>query len=93
MAITWKIDTTNVNVSSGRATINFTRTDTESALAPQNYRFQNTPIDSGPERAALLNTVKGKVEEDADHDAAVDAVITDLEQTGISHLEAWEATR
>ena len=93
MAITWSIEITNVNTESKRATVTATRTDTESALAPAVYRFQNTPIGTSAERVSLLNTIKAKVVEDADHATAVNAVITDLEQTGISNLEAWEATR
>jgi len=93
MAISWDIQITNVNVTTQRGDVTATRTDSESALAPQVYQFNNTPIGTGPDRVLLLNTIKQKVEERATHDASVDAVITDLEQTGKSQLEAWEATR
>jgi len=92
MAINWDLNITNVNVQTSRATVTATRTDSESALPPQTYSFQQTPI--GPaDRVGLLNTIKQKVEEDAAKQVAVDAIITDLEQAGKAALETWEATR
>lgn len=93
MAISWDIQITSVNVVSKRGDITATRTDSESALQPQTYSFMQTPIGTAQERTLLLNSIKAEVEKTASHNAAVDAVITDLEQTGKSALEAWEATR
>jgi hypothetical protein len=93
MAITWDIQINNVNVANKRADVTAVRTDSESSLPPQSWTLTNTPSGTSAERTALLNTIKQKVEERATQDAAIDAVVTDLEQTGISALEAWEATR
>jgi hypothetical protein len=93
MSISWEIQITNVNITTQRGDVTATRTDSESALPPQVYQFNNTPIGTGPDRVLLLNTIKSEVEKKALHDASIEAVITDLEQTGKSQLEAWEATR
>jgi len=99
MAINYDPQISNVNLESKRADVTFTRTDTESSLAPQVYSFQNTiiagdtPTETTAIRVGLLNTVKAKVVEDDEKHTAIEAMITDLEQTAKSILEAWEATR
>jgi len=99
MAISWEAKITNVNVVAKRADVTFTRTDSESTLAPQVYRFSNTIVAGADAtetyniRMALLETVKAKVEEDAEKEINIAAMITNLEQTAKSMLEAWEATR
>lgn len=93
MAISWDLQITNVNLSSKRATVTATRTDDQSALPPQVYAFQNTPLENVADRAALLNTIKEKVEERADQNTLIETFLSDLEQTGKANLEAWEATR
>ena len=99
MAINYDININNVNVLAKRADVTVTRTDTESALAPQTYSFQNTPVAGATSaettaiRVGLLNTVKAKVVEDDEKQTTIEAMITDLEQTAKSILEAWEATR
>ena len=99
MAINYDIDINNVNVLAKRADVTVTRTDTESSLTPQTYSFQNTPVAGATSaettaiRVGLLNTVKAKVVEDDEKQTTIEAMITDLEQTAKSILEAWEATR
>ena len=93
MAISWDIDITNVNLQSQRGDVTATRTDDQSALAPQTYRFQATPLGTPADRALLLDSIKSKVVEDATKKAQVDAFIATLEQDGKAALEAWEATR
>ena len=93
MAISWDIQITNVNVQSGRGNVTATRTDNESALPPDVYSFSNTPIKEPADRISLLNTIKQEVEKTASHNAQVDAIITDLEQSGKVQLEDWELTR
>jgi len=93
MAINWELDISDVNVASKRADVRFTRTDSESSLAPQTYSFQNTIVETPAQRAALLDSVKESVKKDATKQAAIDAFVTDLEQAGKANLEAWEATR
>lgn len=93
MAINWDIKITDVNMTTKRAMVTATRTDTESSLSPQTYSFHNTPIGTSQERVSLLNTIKHIVEEDAADQTAIDAVVADLERDGKSSLEAWELTR
>jgi len=67
MAINWDPKISDVKVSAKRATVTFTRTDTESALAPMEFSFSNaiiagdTPEETQAIRQALLETVKSKV--------------------------------
>jgi len=92
MAIDWQLKVSNANVQAKRADVTFTRTDSESSLAPQTYSFANTIIETAEQRAALLDIVKAEVVK-VEKQASIDAFITNLEQTGKSALEAWEATR
>jgi len=99
MAINYDVQISNVNIAAKRADVTFTRTDTESALAPQTYSFQNTiiagesPAETLAIRLSLLNTVKAEVVKADEKQTSIEAMITDLEQAGKSALEAWEATR
>jgi len=93
MAIDWQLKISNANVQAKRADVTFTRTDSESALAPQSYPFANTIIETAEQRAALLEIVKAEVVKAEEKQASIDAFITNLEQAGKSALEAWEATR
>jgi len=99
MAINYDVNINNVNVLAKRADVTFTRTDTESALAPQTYSFQNTiiagatPAETTAIRQSLLNTVKAEVVKADEKLDVIEAMITDLKQAGKSALEAWEATR
>ena len=93
MSINWDIQITNVNVESGRGNVTATRTDSESSLPPEVYRYNNTPIKETADRVKLLNSIKQNVEERKAHNAQVDDIITDLEQSGKVHLEDWELTR
>ena len=93
MAIDWQLKISNANVQAKRADVTFTRTDSESALAPQTYPFANTIIETQAQRIALLEIVKAEVIKAEEKQASIDAFITNLEQTGKSALEAWEATR
>ena len=93
MSISWDISIANVNVQSGRANVTATRTDSESSLPSQVYSFNDTPIKTTQERALLLATIKAEVEKQVIKDAQIAAIITDLEQSGKSNLEDWEALR
>ena len=93
MAITWDVVITNVNLESNRATISATRTDSELTDSPQVYSFQQVPLETGPQRAAILTTIQTKCEERAADDTAIQTWIDTLEQSGKSSLEAWELTR
>jgi len=93
MAITWDVVITNVNLDSNRATISATRTDSELTDPPQVYLFQQVPLETGPQRAAIQETIKTKCEERAADDTAIATWIDTLEQAGKSNLEAWELTR
>ena len=93
MAITWDIKISNVSTASKRATVTFTRTDTESTLAPQTYSFQNTYIETPAQRTALMDTVKNEVLARETKDTDIAALVTNLEQAGIAALETWEASR
>jgi len=99
MAINWDSKISDVKVSAKRATITFTRTDTESALAPIEFSFSNAIIaGDNPEetqviRQALLETVKSKVLEAEQETIRISEMITNLEQAAKSALESWEASR
>lgn len=93
MAITWEVEITNVNLESRRGNVRATRTDTESALAPQVYSMDNTPLDTAADRTLVLDTIKEWVETRTAKDAAVVVFIDNLEQVGMTNLEAWELTR
>jgi len=99
MAINWEPEISNVKVSAKRATITFTRTDTESSLAPMKFSFSNaiiagaTPEETQAIRQALLETVKNKVLEAEQETARINEMITNLEQAAKSALESWEASR
>ena len=93
MAIDWQLKVSNANVQAKRADVTFTRTDSESSLAPQTYSFANTIIETAEQRAALLDIVKAEVVKAEEKQASIDVFITNLEQAGKSALEAWEATR
>jgi hypothetical protein len=90
MAISWNVDITNVNVNSKRADITFTRTDDQSALAPWVHPYKSVIIETGPQRAALLNQVWSEWQDEISKQAAIDAFITDMEQAGKANLEARE---
>jgi len=93
MAITWELVASNVDVSTGRANITATRTDSESALEPQVYSYLSTPIHTTQARVLLMDTIKADVEARALYDISIEALISDLEQIGEQALEAWELTR
>jgi alkylhydroperoxidase family enzyme len=93
MAITWEVKITNVNLDSNRATVTATRTDDGSSEDPQVYSFNNVPLETGPERAAILASIKAKCEERAAKATAISTWVDTLETTGMTELEAWELTR
>jgi hypothetical protein len=93
MAITWDIQISNVDVARRRGDVTATRTDSESSLPTEVYAFTAVPLETPQQRLALLNTIKARVVERAEHDASVEAIVTDLEDQGKTALEAWELTR
>jgi len=96
MAIEWDVAITDVQVSSGRANVTFTRTDTDSsaiAAQPQVYSFNNALIATSEQRQDLLDTVKAKVLEREAEDTAIATFVDNLEQTGKDALETWEEQR
>ena len=99
MAIEWELKISTVNVAAKRADASFTRTDTESTLAPQTYSYKqtvvtgDTPEETAILRQKLLDTVKFNVMKDEEQNSIVEAMITNLEQAGKAALETWEAGR
>lgn len=93
MAITWDVKITNVNVQSKRADVIATRTDSASALPPQVYSMQNTPIGTAAERLLVLNTIKEWTTAARTKVDAANAVVLTMEQDAKVNLEAWELTR
>ena len=89
MAISWEVDISNVNVTSRRADVRFTRTD-DATGETENYNFTNAIIETAEQRTALLNLVWDKHLEAVDKQASIDEFITNLEQLGKSNLEARE---
>ena len=90
MAITWDCNITNVNVTSKRADVRFTRTDSESSLAPWTHSYNQAIIETTQQRTALLNQVWDEWQNEVQKQADIDNFITNLEQTAKSNLEARE---
>lgn len=99
MAIEWELKISTVNIAAKRADVFFTRTDTESTLAPQTYSYKqtliagDTPEETAAIRQKLLDTVKINVLKDEEKNTNVENMITNLEQVGKAALETWEAER
>ena len=90
MAITWTTNISNENLASKRATITFTREDSEIPAATFNLSFQNTQIETTAQRLALLDTIWNEWQEELTRRVNVAAFITDLEQAANSNLMARE---
>jgi len=88
--INWETQISNVNVTAKRATVSFSRTDTEAADDVWTITFQNTVLETTAQRLALLDTVWEKWQEELTKRASIEAFITNLEQTANSNLEARE---
>jgi len=89
MAITWEVQITNVDVDQKRADVSFTRVDDVSGTA-ENYNYSQAIIETTEQRAALLQTVWDSHLAAVSKQTAIDAFITNLEQTAKSNLEARE---
>ena len=89
-AINWSTKITNVNVTSKRATVSFTRTDTEKPEDVWNISFQSVTLETQAQRLALLDLVWTEWQKELAKRAAIEAFITNLEQTANSNLEARE---
>ena len=89
MAITWKVDIENVDVSKKRADVNITRVDDVTG-DQENYSFRTAIIGTNDERLALLDLAWSKHLEAVAEKTTVDNFITNLEHLGKSNLEARE---
>ena len=89
-AINWETKITNVNVASKRASVAFERTDTEKPDDVWSVSFPSVILETPQQRLALLNLVWSKWQEELAKRAAIEAFITNLEQTANSNLEARE---
>jgi len=93
MAILWDVKVKSVNLESKRGDVVATRTDDQSALPPRVHNMQNTPMETPAQRALILQTIKDWDDQAKDKEEDIVAFLTDLEQTAIANLTAWEATR
>ena len=89
-AINWSTEISNVNVTSKRASVAFTRTDTEKPDDVWVVSFQNVILETQAQRIALLDLVWTKWQDELANRAAIEAFITNLEQQANSNLEARE---
>lgn len=91
MAIEWTVSITNVDVDDGRATTSFTRTDTEDSTEVWSTSYGGAIIETGPDRAALLNQVWDAWQDELANRSAIATFISDLETTAKANLEARES--
>lgn len=89
MAITWTVNITNVDVDEKRADINFARLD-DVEETTETYSFKKTIIETGAQKAALLNQVWNMHLAAVVKQTAIDSFVSDLEQAAKANLEARE---
>jgi len=88
MAISWDTQITNVNEP--RADITFTRTDDTAPADIWSHSYNNRDIGTGPQRAALLNDVWVKWQEELTRRGNESTFMDNLEQSANSNLGARE---
>lgn len=93
MAITWDIEITNVNITNGRGNVTAIRTDSSSTLEPRRYSMTNTPIQTAEQRLQVLATIKEWDIAASEKLSSIDSFLSDLEQSAVANLNAWELTR
>jgi len=93
MAVTWDIEITNVDVASKRGNVAAVRTDDSDPLNPQTYTFTSVVLETSQQRSDLLNLIRAKVLEREGKDTAISVFIDNLEASGETALNTWEAGR
>lgn len=90
MAITWDTQITNVNTSSKRADVTFTRTNTETN-ATWSCSYNQVILETTAQRLALLDVVWADWQKALAKETSIDGFIGSLEQSANSNLMAREA--
>ena len=90
MTISWDVQISDVNTSTFRADVTFTRTDSVSGET-ENYTFNDAIIETTAQRMALLDQVWSNHVSAAANKSAADEFIDNLEQLAKSNLESREA--
>jgi len=90
MAITWDTQITNVNINSKRGDVSFMRTDTATGET-WSMRFTQALLETGDERAALLNAVWAEWQTEVAKQAGISTFLGTLEQSANANLMAREA--
>lgn len=89
MAISWSCETTNVNVTSKRANVNFTRTDDETG-ATWSIGFTQAIIETSEQRTALFDLAWAEWQKELTKQTAEDDFLSNLGQSAKSNLDARE---
>ena len=89
MAITWTVSITNVNIAQNRANVSAIRLDDASG-ATETYSYSGVILETGPQRAAVLNHIWAEHEAAVAKQATIDAFISSLEADAKTNLEARE---
>ena len=89
MAVTWNTQITNVNVVKKRADISFERTD-DVLETTEIYSFFAVIIETGPQRAALLDLVWQKHLDYVSQQTGIETFVNGMELAANANLEARE---
>ncbi len=89
IAATWTVKITNVNVAQNRADVSATRVADVSGDT-EIYKYSQVILETGPQRAAVLNQIWSDHETAATKQSAIDAFVSSLEADAKTNLEARE---
>jgi len=91
VAISWDTQISQVNVASKRASVSFTRTDSENPSDVFNVSYPQVILETIPQRMALLDQAWSAWQKELVNRSNIADFITNLEQTANSNLGAREA--
>jgi len=90
MAISWDTQISKVNVVSKKGDVSFKRADSETPANDWSISFSQVPLETTPERIALLDTAWAEWQAELVRRSSIATLITNLEQLANANLDARE---